>query len=115
MPLLRSMHLAKFVAEMITGFTLSLAVLKVVDLIDGSQLTAKRIIHFRMLLEAIFEHPDNVVWNVSTRAAIAPELEELRNGLEFFIREYVVTSNKAAGKEFKLAKKALNNAEGVLL
>lgn len=115
MPLLRSMHLAKFVAEMITGFTLSLAVLKVVDLIDGSQLTAKRRIHFRMLLEAIFEHPDNVVWNVFTRAAITPELEELRNGLEFFIREYVVTSNKAAGKKFKLAKKALNNAEGVLL
>ncbi|KAJ8421630.1 hypothetical protein Cgig2_021930 [Carnegiea gigantea] len=111
MPLLRSMHLAKFVAEMITGFTLSLAVLKVVDLIDGSQLTAKRIIHFRMLLEAIFEHPDSVVWNVFTRAAITPELEELRNGLEFFIREYVVTSNKAAGKKFKLAKKALNNAE----
>ncbi|KAJ8428821.1 hypothetical protein Cgig2_021076 [Carnegiea gigantea] len=115
MPLLRSMHLAKFVAEMITGFTLSLAVLKVVDLIDGSQLTAKKIIHFRMLLEAIFEHPDNVVWNVFTRAAITPELEELRNGLEFFIREYVVTSNKAAGKKFKLAKRALNNAEGVLL
>ena len=115
MPLMRSMHLAKFLAEMLASFSLSLAVLKVVDLIDASQLTAKRIMHFRMLFEAIFDYPDNVVWNIFTRVAIAPELEELRNGMEFFIREYVITHNKGVAKKFKLAKKALNNAEGVLM
>lgn len=112
---MRSMHLAKFVAEMLASFSLSLAVLKVVDLIDATQLTAKRIMHFRMLFEAVFGYPDNVVWNVFTRVAITPELEELRNGMEFFIREYVITLNKGFAKEFKLAKKALNNAEGVLM
>uniref|UniRef100_A0A803N3B3 MI domain-containing protein n=1 Tax=Chenopodium quinoa TaxID=63459 RepID=A0A803N3B3_CHEQI len=115
MPLMRSMHLAKFEAEMFASFTLSLAVLKVVDLIDATQLTAKRIMHFRMLFEALFEYPDNVVWNVFTRVTITPELEELRNGLELFIREYVVSTNKTAAKKFKLIKKALNNAEGVLM
>ncbi|KNA11125.1 hypothetical protein SOVF_138080 [Spinacia oleracea] len=115
MPLMRSMHLAKFEAEMFASFTLSLAALKVVDLIDATQLSAKRIMHFRMLFEALFEYPDNVVWNVFTRVTITPELEELRNGLEFFIREYVVTSNKNATKRLKLIKKALNNAEGVLM
>ncbi|KAL2935639.1 Nucleolar MIF4G domain-containing protein 1 [Bienertia sinuspersici] len=115
MPLMRSMHLAKFVAEMLASFSLPLAVLKVVDLIDASQLTTKRIMHFRMLFEAVFGYPDSVVWNVFTRAAITPELEELRNGMEFFIREYVISLNKGVAKKFKLAKKALNNAEGVLM
>uniref|UniRef100_A0A803MW99 MI domain-containing protein n=1 Tax=Chenopodium quinoa TaxID=63459 RepID=A0A803MW99_CHEQI len=115
MPLMRSMHLAKFEAEMFASFTLSLAVLKVVDLIDATQLTAKRIMHFRMLFEALFEYRDNVVWNVFTRVTITPELEELRNGLELFIREYVVSTNKTAAKKFKLIKKALNNSEGVLM
>ncbi|KAK9714580.1 hypothetical protein RND81_06G105200 [Saponaria officinalis] len=53
MSLLRSMHLAKFVADMLAGFSLSLAVLKVVDLVDVTHLTSKRIMHFRMLFEAI--------------------------------------------------------------
>ncbi|KAH9620067.1 hypothetical protein KSS87_006900 [Heliosperma pusillum] len=115
MPLLRSMHLAKFVADMLAGFSLSLAVLKVVDLMDVTQLTSKRIMHFRMLFEAIFEHSDNLVWNMFTRVAVTPELEDLRNGMEFFIREYVVAANKDFGKKFKLAKKALSNVEGVLM
>ncbi|CAK7341495.1 unnamed protein product [Dovyalis caffra] len=115
MHLLRSMHLAKFVAEMVGSFTLSLAVLKSVELSDVAQLTPKRIMHFRMLFEALFEYPDKVIWNSFTRVAVAPDLETLRHGIEFFIREYVVKSNKAFTNKFKIAKKALNNIEGVLM
>lgn len=115
MPLLRSMHLAKFVAEMSASFTLSLAVLKTVDLSDISQLTPKRIMHFRILFEAIFEYPDHLVWNIFTRIAGAPELESFRHGIEFFIKEYIMKTNKTVSQKFKLAKGALNNVEGVLM
>lgn len=115
MPLLRSMHLAKFIAEMVGSFTLSLAVLKSVELSDVTQLTPKRIMHFRMLFEALFEYPDEVIWNSLTRVAVSPELETLRHGIEFFIREYVVKTNKAFANKFKISKKALNNTEGVLM
>lgn len=71
--------------------------------------------HFRMLFEAIFEYPDNVIWNMFTRIAVTPELETLRQGMEFFIKEYVVKMNKKHNNNFKLAKKAINNAEGVLI
>ncbi|BBG95931.1 MIF4G domain-containing protein / MA3 domain-containing protein [Prunus dulcis] len=114
MQLTRSMHLAKFVAEMVSSFTLSLAVLKTVDLADIKQLTAKRIMHFRMLFEAIFEYPDSLIWNIFTRVAVSPELESLRRGIEFFVK-YIVETNKALKDKFKLAKKALNNVEGVLM
>lgn len=115
MQLLRSMHLAKFIAEMVGSFTLSLAVLKSVELSDVTQLTPKRIMHFRMLFEALFEYPDEVIWNSLTRVAVSPELETLRHGIEFFIREYVVKTNKAFANKFKISKKALNNTEGVLM
>lgn len=115
MQLIRSMHLAKFVAEMVTSFTLSLAVLKSIDFSNPNLLTPKRIMHFRMLFEAIFEYPDNVVWNMFTRIAVYPELETLISGIEFFLKEYVVKTNKNVATKFKIAKKALNNAEGVLM
>ncbi|KAK7842759.1 nucleolar mif4g domain-containing protein 1 [Quercus suber] len=115
MPLIRSMHLAKFVAEMVASFTLSLAVLKTIELGNMKQLTPKRIMHFRMLFEALFEYPDKLIWNIFTRVAITPELESLRHGIEFFIKQYVLKSNKAITEKFKVVKKALNNAEGVLL
>ncbi|KAE8663121.1 MIF4G domain and MA3 domain-containing protein isoform 1 [Hibiscus syriacus] len=115
MPLLRSMHLAKFLAEMVSSFTLSLAVLKTVEWSDPQMLSPKRIMHFRMLFEAIFNYPDKVIWNMFTRIAVTPELETLRQGMEFFIKEYVVKSNKKVNDKFKVAKKALNNTEGVLM
>ncbi|XP_015870472.1 uncharacterized protein LOC107407676 isoform X1 [Ziziphus jujuba] len=115
MELIRSMHLAKFVAEMVSSFTLSLAVLKAVDLNDIRQLTPKRIMHFRMLFEAIFEHRESLIWNIFTRVAVAPELESLRHGIEFFIKGYVVKTNNAVKEKFKVVKKALNNTEGVLM
>ncbi|GMI79038.1 hypothetical protein like AT5G17930 [Hibiscus trionum] len=115
MPLLRSMHLAKFMAEMVSSFTLSLAVLKTVEWSDPQMLSPKRIMHFRMLFEAIFEYPDKVIWNMFTRIAVTPELETLRQGMEFFIKEYVVKTNKKVNDKFKVAKKALNNTEGVLM
>ena len=115
MPLIRSMNLARFVAEMVGSFSLSLAVFKAVDLNDITQLTPKRIMHLRMLFETMFEYPDKLIWNVFTRVAVAPELEGLRRGIEFFVKEYIVKSNKAASEKFKVAKKALNNVEGILM
>lgn len=109
------MHLARFIVEMLSTFTLSLSVLKTVDLSDSLQLTPNRIMHFRMLFDSIFDKPDKIVWNVFTRIAVAPELETLRNGIQFFIREYVIKTNGGAAKKFRVAKKALNNLEGVLM
>lgn len=111
----RSLHLAKFVAEMLASFTLSLAVLKSVELGDTRQLTPRRIMHFRMLFEALFEYPDKLIWNIFTRVAVTPELESLRHGIEFFIKEYVVKTNKAITEKFRVVKRALNNAEGILM
>ncbi|XP_011094159.1 nucleolar MIF4G domain-containing protein 1 isoform X1 [Sesamum indicum] len=115
MPLLRSMHLAKFTAEMVASFSLSLAVLKVIELNDAISLSPKRIMHFRMLFEAMFQFPDKLVWNTFTRIAVTPEYEPLRSGIEFFIRKYVVSSQKSLADKFKLARKALNNVEGVVM
>ncbi|RYR53920.1 hypothetical protein Ahy_A06g029154 isoform F [Arachis hypogaea] len=115
MQLMRSMHLAKFVVEMVSSFTLSLAVLKTVELSDLNLLSPRRVMHFRMLFEAIFEYPDSTVWNVFTRVAVAPELEGLRQGIEFFGKEYIVKFNKDLNQKFKLVKRALNNVEGVLM
>lgn len=115
MELMRSSHLAEFVAEMIASFTLSLAVLKIVDFSDTTQLTPKRIVHFRLLFKAIFEHPDRLVWNVFTRIAANPEYESLRSGIEFFIKNYVAGSENFLAQKWKIAKKALVNVEGVLL
>uniref|UniRef100_A0A1J3EZC6 Nucleolar MIF4G domain-containing protein 1 n=1 Tax=Noccaea caerulescens TaxID=107243 RepID=A0A1J3EZC6_NOCCA len=115
MSLQRSMHLAKFVAEMIVSFNLSLAVLKSVDLANPVKLTPKRIMHFRMLFEAIFEHPENLVWNLFTRIALDPDYEALRDGIKFFMKEYVVKSNQTISGKFKKAKEALSNADGLLM
>ncbi|XP_022718852.1 nucleolar MIF4G domain-containing protein 1 [Durio zibethinus] len=115
MPLIRSMHLAKFMAEMVASFTLSLAVLKTVEWSNPQMLSPKRIMHFRMLFEAIFEYPDKLIWNMFTRIAVTPELETLRQGMAFFIKEYVVKSTKKVNNKFKVAKKALSNIEGVLM
>ncbi|KAF8069806.1 hypothetical protein N665_1131s0006 [Sinapis alba] len=115
MSLQRSMHLAKFVAEMIVSFNLSLAVLKCVDLANPVQLTPKRIMHFRMLFEAIFENTEKLVWNLFTRIAVNPDYEALRDGIKFFMKEYVVKSNKTIYGKFRKAKEALNNSDGSLL
>lgn len=109
------MHLAKFTARMIESFSLSLAVLKAVELMDPKNLMPKRIMHFRMLFEAIFEFPDKKVWNIFTRVAVTPEYEALRSDIELFISKYVLSSGKSLTSKFKIAKKALNNIEGVLM
>lgn len=115
MQLQRSMHLSKFVAEMIASFSLSLAVLKVVELNNPIHSTPKRIMHFRMLFEAILEFPDKLVWNIFTRIAVTPEYESLRIGINFFISKHVLSLSKSLANKYKLAKKALNNVEGVLM
>lgn len=109
------MHLAKFTAEMVASFSLSLAALKMVDLSDPLQLTPKRIMHFRMLFEAIFEFPDKIVWNAFSRIAVTPEYESLRTGIKFFISKYVISSRNSLEQKFKIAKQALRNIEGQLL
>ncbi|VFR03496.1 unnamed protein product [Cuscuta campestris] len=116
MQLMRSMHLSRFIAEMLSSFTLSLSVLKAVDFGDITQLTPKKIMHFRMLFEAIFEFPEERVWNIFTRIAM-PEYETLCNGIAIFIREYVASGGqkKSLAGKFKIAKKAMNNVEGVLM
>lgn len=115
MQLIRSMHLSKFVAEMVASFSLSLAVLKAIDLTDSSQLTPKRIMHFRMLFETILEFPEKLVWSIFTRIAVLPEYESLRDGIVFFIRKYVIEGQKSLSDKFKIVKKALNNVEGVIM
>ncbi|KAM6551563.1 hypothetical protein CsatB_001371 [Cannabis sativa] len=115
MALIRSRNLAKFVVEMVASFSLSLAVLKAVDLNDITLLTPKRIMHFRMLFEAMFEYPDKLIWNICTRVAVAPDLENLRQGIEYFVKEYLVKSNRATSEKFKVMRKALNNVEGILM
>ncbi|XP_072972530.1 uncharacterized protein [Typha angustifolia] len=117
MELQRSMNLAKFVAEMLARFSLSLAILKTVDFANPKHLTPKTVMHFRMLFESIFENGDALVWNIFTRIAALPELEMLRSSLVFFIKQYVVaagTGKSTAGK-YKIAKKALDNVAGVLM
>lgn len=99
---------------MVSFFGLSLAVLKVVDFVDPRQLTPKRITHFKMLFEAIFGFSDELVWNIFTRIAVTPEYESLRSGIKFFISKYVVSVKSSAASKFKIAKKALNNVEGIL-
>lgn len=117
MELSRSMNLAKFVAEMLTSFSLSLALLKTIDLMDPTQLTPRRIMHFRMLMEAIFDNSDALVWNIFTRVAVVPELEMLKTGLLFFMKQYVVPANKGknADGKYNIAKKALQNVAGILM
>ncbi|KAG0452782.1 hypothetical protein HPP92_025446 [Vanilla planifolia] len=117
MELIRSMNLARFISEMLCSFSLSLAVLKTVNLMDPLQLTPRRIIHFRMLFEFIFENADSLVWNIFTRVAAPPELESLRSSIVFFIKQYVFEANsgKALAEKFKIAKKALNNTAGILM
>ncbi|KAI3877389.1 hypothetical protein MKX03_026446 [Papaver bracteatum] len=115
MELTRSLNLAKFVAEILSTFSMSLAVLKTIDFTDPQQLTPKRIMHFRILFEEIFEQSDSLIWNIFTRIAIMPELENLRNGIEFFVKQFVVSSNKNLSGKFAVAKKALKNVAGVLM
>lgn len=117
MELNRSMNLARFVAEMLASFSLSLAILKSVDLANPVYLTPKRIMHFRMLFESIFENSDALVWNIFTRVSALPELEMLRSSLIFFMKQYVVAANteKPLASKFKIAKKALDNVAGILM
>ncbi|KAF3323522.1 nucleolar MIF4G domain-containing protein 1-like isoform X1 [Carex littledalei] len=114
MELIRSMNLARFTAEMLANFSLSLAVLKSVDFADPVQLTPKRVMHFRMLFEFVFNMEDSLVWNVFTRIASLPELEILSTSILYFVKQYVVAPNKGFIGKFKIVKKALDNAAGVL-
>lgn len=115
MDLRRSLHLARFIAEILASFSLSISFLKHIDLTDPKQSTPKRIMHFRMLFEALFEYPDNLIWNIFTRIAVALELENFRDSLEFFIKEYVVEANNTLANKFKVVKKAFRNVEGILM
>lgn len=111
MQLIRSMHLAKLIAEMVSSFTLSLAVLKKADLHNTTQLTSRKLMHFKIFFEAVFEYADNVVWNIFKRIAGSPQYETLRTGMKFFIERYVIGSEKQFAGKYKIAKKALKSVE----
>nr|XP_043618285.1 nucleolar MIF4G domain-containing protein 1 [Erigeron canadensis] len=111
MQLIRSMHLAKFIAEMVSSFTLSLAVLKKADLHDTSQLTSRKTMHIKIFFETVFEYADNTIWNVFKRIAGSPQYETLRTGIRFFIERYVIGSEKQFAAKYKIAKKALKSVE----
>ncbi|XP_076895360.1 uncharacterized protein LOC143547956 isoform X2 [Bidens hawaiensis] len=111
MELMRSLHLAKFIAEMVSGFTLSLAVLKKADLHDARKLTAKKIMHFKMFFEAVFESADSLVWNIFKRIGGSEQYESLRTGITFFIERYVLGNGKQFAGKYKIAKKALKSVE----
>lgn len=130
MEMRRLANLARFLADLIGSFSLSLAVLKAMDFTDSAVLTSKVMMHFRILFETLFtQHSDNDIWNIFTRIASPPELENLRNGLELFIHQHL-TKNDLTGSQIgptettsliiiinkiKVAKKALANVSGVLL
>ncbi|XP_057842704.2 uncharacterized protein LOC131052122 [Cryptomeria japonica] len=128
MELRRLANLARFLADLIGSFSLSLSVLKAIDFTDCAMLTSKVIVHFRILFETLFtEFSDNVIWNIFTRIASFPELENLRNGLELFIYQHVnknaLTEEQLGPPESgslivskcKVAKKALTNVAGILM
>lgn len=128
MEMRRLANLARFLADLIGSFSLSLAVLKAVDFTDSAVLTSKVMMHFHILFETLFtQHSDNDIWNIFTRIASPPELENLRNGLELFIHQHL-TKNDLTGTQIgttetasliankiKIVKKALANVSGVLL
>ncbi|PWA57454.1 MIF4G domain-containing protein / MA3 domain-containing protein [Artemisia annua] len=111
MPLIRSMHLAKLVAEMVSSFTLSLAALKKADLHDTTRLTPRKIMHFKIFFEVVFECADNVIWNIFKRIAGSEQYETLRTGIKFFIDSYVLAGNKKFAGKYKIAKKAFKSVE----
>ncbi|KAG8067174.1 hypothetical protein GUJ93_ZPchr0005g14440 [Zizania palustris] len=117
MELNRSMNLSKLVAETLANFTLSLATLKVVNLANPLEMTPKKIMHFRMMFETLLHKDDALVWNVFTRIAGLADLEILRDGIVLFIKQHVIAKDtgKDLASKFKIAKKALDNAAGVLM
>ncbi|KAK8946199.1 hypothetical protein KSP40_PGU008551 [Platanthera guangdongensis] len=114
----RSSKLASFVAEMLRTSSISLSALKSANLMDPSQLTPSRIMHFQSLFETLFEKNDEAaLWNMFTRVAASPELESLRSSLIFFVKQYVVIENSGnplMAQKFGIAKKALHNVAGIL-
>ncbi|KAK1431274.1 hypothetical protein QVD17_07730 [Tagetes erecta] len=110
--LMRSNHLAKFVAEMVSSFTLSISVLKKADLHDTTKLTSRKIMHFKMFFEAVFEYADNLVWNIFKRLAASQQVNNtLTTGIKFFIERYVIGKQKHFAGKYKIAKKALKSVE----
>ncbi|KAK1431322.1 hypothetical protein QVD17_07779 [Tagetes erecta] len=107
----RSTNLAKFIAEMVSSFTLSLVVLQKADLHDTTKLTPRKIDHFRMFFKAVFEYADTLVWNIFTRIGGSPRYETLGTEIKFFIERYVIVNQSQFAGKWKIAKKALRSVE----
>ncbi|XP_076954646.1 uncharacterized protein LOC143629188 [Bidens hawaiensis] len=108
---MRSTHLVKFVAEMVSSFTHTLAVLKKADLHDTTKLGTRKIEHFKKFFETVFVYADNLVWNTFKRIGGSPQYESVRSGIEFFIERYVIGNEKQHIGKYKIAKKALKSVE----
>ena len=63
------------------------------------------------MFEAIFKNLDRVVWNMFKRIAAAPELETLRNGVEFFSGSTWYVGTKALQENSKLQRKPLTGGQ----
>ncbi|KAH9318749.1 hypothetical protein KI387_020518, partial [Taxus chinensis] len=99
MELRRLANLARFIADLIGSFSLSISVLKAVDFTDCAVLTSKVVMHFRILFENLFtEYSDAVIWNIFTHIANYPELENLRNGLDLFMQQHI-NKNALTGEQ----------------
>ena len=112
----RSLNLARLTAEMLMSFALSLAVLKVIDFGAATRMSVRRVMHFKVMFEELMAAEERILWNVFTRVAGSVELEELRNGVEFFVSHHVIGSSSSADLQEKLdnVRKAMRNVEGVL-
>ena len=112
----RSMNLARLTASLIGEFSISLAVLKVIDFVDIQKLTPKLLLHCRILFEYLLSKFSNeVLWSVFSRIASTAELADFRDGISLYLNQRFSkqVKNSEDGdllvKSCKLAKKALAN------
>lgn len=111
MDLRRSRNLAELTGMLISLHTISLSVIKVIDFVDIHKLTAKVLLHFRIMFEYILLNTktEEDLWKVFTRVASAQELAGLRDGLQLFLKQRIKGESELLVKRCKLASKALAN------
>lgn len=119
MDLRRSRNLAELTAALIGLHSISLSVVKVIDFVDIQKLTAKVLLHFRIMFEYLLsKHSNEDLWKVFSRVASTAELAGLRDGISVFLHQRFAKQLKKGGdsednellvKRCKLARKALAN------
>ncbi|KAH7427309.1 hypothetical protein KP509_10G038400 [Ceratopteris richardii] len=118
----RLANLAHLLADLIATFSLSLAVLKVVEFGDSKAMIPRAILFYSITLKVLLTaYSDDVVRNVFARIATSQELEGLRLKLSVFLCQHVMKglqkkesnlsdkNNLLLLKRFALAKKAMTS------